>query len=82
MSKKGRKRKRGDRQFGVGSMLLKGDGWQVLLPSTPPSGETLDEMTRTYQQNIRESALWDELATEFGEEEAERMLKRFRVEIR
>ena len=44
--------------------------------------ETLDDMTRLYQQNIRKSALWDEMVKEFGEEEAERILRKFRVEIR
>jgi len=36
----------------------------------------------SYQQRIRESPLWDEMVREFGEEEAERILKEFRVEIR
>ena len=36
----------------------------------------------SYQQRIRESPLWDEMVREFGEEEAERILKKFRVEIR
>jgi len=42
----------------------------------------LDEMTGSYQQKIRESPLWDEMVREVGEEEAERILKEFRVEIR
>ena len=61
---------------------LEGDGLHVLLPGTPPSPETLDEMTKVYQQNIRESPLWDEMVREFGEEEAERLLMKFRVEVR
>jgi hypothetical protein len=39
-------------------------------------------MTRRYQQEIRNSPLWDEMVREFGEKEAERLLKKFRVEIR
>jgi hypothetical protein len=42
----------------------------------------LDDMTRGYQQKVRGSALWDEIVREFGEEEAERILRKFRVEIR
>lgn len=61
---------------------LEGDGLHVLLPGTPPSSEMLDEMTGSYQQKIRESPLWDEMVREFGEEEAERLLREFRVEIR
>ena len=61
---------------------LEGDGLHVLLPGTPPSPEMLDEMTASYQQKIRESPLWDEVVRELGEEEAERVLKEFRVETR
>jgi len=39
-------------------------------------------MTARYQQGIRESPLWDEMVREFGEEEAERLLTKFRDEIR
>jgi len=49
---------------------------------TPPSPEIVDDMTRTYQQNIRDSALWDPMLREFGEEEAQRILRKFRVEVR
>ena len=61
---------------------LEGDGLHVLLPGTPPSPERLDEMTGSYQQKIRESPLWAEMVRELGEEEAERILKEFRVEMR
>jgi hypothetical protein len=52
------------------------------VPGNAPSPETLDEMTKVYQQNIRESPLWDEMVKEFGEEAAERLLREFRVEVR
>ena len=61
---------------------LERDGLHALLPGPPPSPEMLDDMTRRYQQKIRESALWDEMVREFGEEEAERILRKFRAEIR
>jgi len=61
---------------------LENDGLHVFVPGSAPSSEMLDNMTRRYQQNIRESALWDEMVREFGEEEAERILRKFRVEIR
>ena len=83
MSKKRRKVKKRERQSKVGSMpRLEGDGLHVLLPGTPPSPQMLNEMTGSYQQKIRKSPLWDEMVREFGEEEAERILKEFRVEIR
>ncbi len=40
----------------------------------------VDEMTRLDQQKIRNSPLWDEMA--FGEEEAERLLRQFRAEVK
>ena len=82
MSKKGRKKKRTDRQSKARSMSwLAGDGLHTLLPGTRPSPEILADMTRTYQQNIRESPLWEQMVREFGEKEAERILREFRVEI-
>ena len=42
----------------------------------------LDEITGSYQQKIGESRLWGEMVREFGEEEAERLLREFRVEVR
>ena len=57
--------------------------WQRgFVPGNALSPEMLDDMTERYQQEIRESALWDEMIREFGEEEAERILRKFRVEIR
>ena len=61
---------------------LGSDGLHALVPGSAPSPETLDEMTRVYQQNIRESPLWEQMVREFGEKEAERILREFRVEIR
>ena len=83
MSKKTRKIKTRDRQSRDRSMpWLERDGLHALLPGSPPSPEMLDDMTRSYQQKIRKSALWDEMVREFGEEEAERLLRKFRVEIK
>ena len=47
-----------------------------------PSPEALDEASRLYQQSIRNSPLWDEMVKQFGEEEAERLLLKRRVEAR
>jgi hypothetical protein len=43
------------------------DGLHALVPGNAPSPERLDEMTRVYQQSIRQSTLWDEMVREFGE---------------
>ena len=83
MSKKKRKVKKRERQSRARAISWLGsDGLHALVPGNPPSPETLDEMTRVYQQNTRESPLWEEMVREFGEEEAQRLLREFRVEIR
>ena len=46
-----------------------------------PSQHLLDEMTKVYQQNIRNSPLWDMMVREFGIDEAERLLQEFRVKL-
>ncbi len=84
MSKKSRKRKT-KRKAGpstAGPLLRsESDGLHALVPGVPPSPEMLDEMTRLYQQNIRNSPLWEEMVKQFGEEEAERILREFQVKL-
>ena len=58
------------------------DGLHMLLPGDSPSGVLLDQLTEQYQQNIRNSPLWEEVVRRFGPQEAERLLKAFRVEAR
>ena len=41
----------------------------------------LGEMTKLYQQNIRNSPLWEEMVRQFGEEGAEGILRKFRVKL-
>jgi hypothetical protein len=41
-----------------------------------------DDIPWSYQQKIIESALWNEMVREFGEKEGERIIRKFRVEIR
>jgi len=36
------------------------------------------ELTRRYQENIRKSAVWDEMVQRFGKEKAEQLLREFR----
>ena len=83
MSKKKRKVKTKGSQSRARAMpWLERDELHAFVPGSAPSPEMLDDMTRRYQQKIRKSALWDEMVSEFGEEEAERIHTKFRVEIR
>jgi hypothetical protein len=59
---------------------LEEDGLHALLPGRPPDPQTLEAMTRRYQEEIRNSPVWDELVREFGAQRAEELLREFRVE--
>lgn len=83
MGKKSRKKK-GRRRLSRPEFLvpwMDDEGLHVFLPGEAPSGELLEQLTEQYQQNIRNSALWDEIVRRFGPEEAERILKEFRIEV-
>ena len=58
------------------------DGLHSLVPGDAPTPQQLDEMSRVYQQKIRQSPLWQQMLDEFGPAEAERLLKQFRAELR
>ena len=47
-----------------------------------PSPEEQERMTKDYQQKIRKSPLWTTMVTEYGKEQAEKLLKEFQVEVR
>jgi len=58
------------------------DGMHALIPGEAPSAEEQAAMTKEYQKQIRNSSLWTEMVNAYGAEEAEQLLKKFRVEIR
>jgi len=60
---------------------LEDDGMHYILPGTKPTPEQIEEMTRDYQKNIRNSELFDAWVREFGIERAEELLKECRVKI-
>jgi len=51
-----------------------------MMPGASPGEAEMAELTRRYQENIRKSALWDEMVQRFGKEKAEQLLREFRVE--
>ena len=44
--------------------------------------EKLEEMTKQYQENLRNSPRWGEMVRKFGRAKAEELLKECRVELR
>lgn len=51
------------------------------VPEEPPPGAT-DQMTAEFQKRLRNSPMWKEMVDEFGEGEAERLLKGCEVGIK
>ena len=81
-NRKGRKRKNGRTSPTLVSSWFDSDGLHALVPGVAPSPEALQEANRLYQKSIRNSPLWDDMVRQFGENEAERLLLEFRVEVR
>lgn len=58
------------------------EGLHAFIPGHPASKEKLDEMSKKYQDKIRNSPLWKELLATYGSEKAEEILKECWIEIR
>jgi hypothetical protein len=58
------------------------EGMHLVGKGKRPSIEEQERLTKDYQQKIRKSPLWKQMVTEYGKENAEEMLKEFRVEVR
>lgn len=65
-----------------GASWMDEDGLHLMMPGAAPGQADMAELTRRYQENIRKSALWDEMVQRFGKEKAEQLLREFRVEKR
>ena len=57
------------------------DGFHMLVPGTP-TPEMLEEMTRQYQEQLRQSPLWEKMVKKYGQKKAEELLKECRAEAR
>jgi len=76
------KERRKKSRFGLpGFSWQDGEGFHFLRPGRRPSPEQVEEMTRQYQEKIRNSPLWDQMVNNFGKEKAEELLKECRVKI-
>ena len=58
------------------------EGMHVLGKGVPPSPEEQERMTKEYQKRIKNSPMWEIMVKEYGEEEAEEMLKEFQVQVK
>ena len=60
-------------------MWMDQQGVHAMMPGIPDAA-TFQRLTQLYQQNIRNSPLWNQMVSEFGIEKAEQLLKEFRVQ--
>ena len=65
-----------------GAAWFDDEGLHALLPGQPPDQATLERLTQQYQQQIRNSPMWDEMVREFGAKKAEELLRQCRAELR
>ena len=45
-------------------------------------GQISDRLTENFQRELRNSELWEEMVAEFGEKQAEEMLRECKAEVR
>lgn len=65
----------------AGPVWLDEEGLHALFPGKPPSEEFLDLLTENFQRELRNSPMWDQMVEQFGEEEAEKLLKQCRAKF-
>jgi hypothetical protein len=58
------------------------EGMHVISQGSKPTNSKIEQMTKEYQNKIRNSPLWDEMVNEFGKEKAEELLKKCKAEVR
>lgn len=58
------------------------DEMHFLMPGEPPSEEEIAEITKAYQENIRNSELFEMWVRDFGLAKAIEMLQECRYEVR
>ena len=61
---------------------MESDGMHFIAPGSELSPAELEQLTKAYQESIRNSPIWDSMVREFGLEQAEEMLKEFKAEQR
>ncbi len=85
--RKQRRRQRKHNSETENSLAASGFGWldeggvHAVFPGKQPPPEFLELLTENFQQRLRNSPLWDEMVSKFGEQEAEKLLKQCRAKF-
>ena len=72
--KKGQRKKPPAITENVAHSWLDDDGFHFIGLGKPPTAEEYEEMTRRYQENIKNSPLWKRMVRQFGKKKAEEIL--------
>ncbi len=57
------------------------EGAHFVNKGESPSNEKLEKMTKEYQEQIRNSPMWDDMVQKHGKEKAEELLLQFEVKL-
>lgn len=79
-NKKKRKKRKRNKQAQMpinttGPVWMDEEGVHALFPGKQPPVEFLDLLTENFQKELRNSPMWNQMVEQFGEEEAEKLLK-------
>ncbi len=88
MAKKSKKRKKRSRHASGPANIppatftwMDEDGLHALIPGEPPPEEFFQLWSENFQKELRNSPLWQEMVAQFGQEEAEKLLKQCQVKL-
>ena len=85
LGKNSRKRQQRNRENRTSLPLvtwMQEDEIHALIPGKPPSVEMIAAFNREFQHQLRKSPLWPQMVEQFGEEEAEKLLTKCRMQLR
>ena len=57
------------------------DSYHAIIEGVRPTAAQLSEMSKIFQENIRNSAIFMELIEQFGYNQAEKLLQEFKVKL-
>ena len=58
------------------------DGVHVIAEGEKPTPSEIEQMTKEYQNKVRNSPMWDDMVSEYGLEKAEELLKEFKADVK
>ena len=63
------------------SSWIDGEGLHTIAKGEKPTEAEIEKMTKEYQNQIRNSPMWDEMVKEFGIDKAEELLQECKAKV-